>query len=173
MEPIRPRESGRSRRREHPRSEAGTDSAAAGGDFHRRLDSIESGDAASRIQEEERFDGAASIAGLPGVDAPTEQLFDAVHQAGQRLLDEQTYSAAQHYREAVRRFLGKVLAGANGIEVHESRQDVVTRKRFFLLTRINQSVDRLIEGLKQTQARQIDILARLEEIQGMLIDLLF
>lgn len=171
MEPIRPSESGRSRRRSHPRSETGTDSAVTGGEFQRRLDTIESGELSPRVDATDQFDASASIAGLPGVDAPTEQLYDAVHRAGQRLLDEQTYTAAQLYREAVRRFLGKVMAGANGIEIHESREDIVTRKRFFLLTRINQSVDRLVEGLKQTQADQLDILSRLEEIQGMLVDL--
>jgi uncharacterized protein YaaR (DUF327 family) len=109
--------------------------------------------------------------GISGVDAPTEKLFDAVHTAGQRLLDQRTYSAAQAYREAVRRFLRKVLPTANGVEIQESGYGILSRKRYYLLTSINRSVDRLLTGLMQTQGEQFAMLQRLEEIQGMLIDL--
>lgn len=168
MEPIRSRETGRFRRRSSSATPAG---AGADEPFQRKLDEAgeasEVSDADSMLEESV----AAAIAGLPGVDAPTERLFDAVHQAGQRLLDDRTWTAAQKYREAIRRFLGKVLASANAIEVHESRQDILSRKRYYLLTEVNQSVDRLLDGLVKTQMKQIEILARLEEIEGMLIDL--
>ncbi len=167
MEPIRSREPGRFTRRKSSASPG----SGTGEAFQRRL--APSGSAADidAPEEAERPDASAAIAGLPGVDAPTERLFDAVHEAGQRLLDDRTWTAAQQYREAIRRFLGKVLTEANAVEVHESRQDILSRKRYYLLTEINKSVDRLLEGLVQTQTRQIDILARLEEIEGMLIDL--
>jgi len=111
--------------------------------------------------------------GLPGgIDAPTEQLFDEVHQAGQRLLNERTYTAAQAYRESIQRFLKKVMPDANGVQIQESGMSVLSRKRYYLLTEINRSVDRLVGGLLRTQKEQIDILRRLEEIQGMLVDLI-
>lgn len=106
------------------------------------------------------------------VDAPTGELFDAVHSAGQRLLDERSYSAAQAYRDAVRAFLRRLMPEANSVQIHESGLTMVSRKRYFLLTEINRSVDRLLEGLLQTQKKQIDILERLEEVHGMLVDLL-
>ena len=49
----------------------------------------------------------------------------------------------------------------------------MSRKRYYLLTDINRSVDRLITGLLQTQDVQFDILGRLEAIRGMLIDLMY
>lgn len=169
MEPIRPRETGRFRRRSSSAASAG---GGAEEPFQRRLEeTADSSPPSAAAESELEAIAAAEIAGLPGVDAPTERLFDAVHQAGQRLLDDRTWTAAQKYREAVRRFLGKVLAGANEVEIHESRQDILSRKRYYLLTEINQSVDRLLEGLVRTQMKQMDILARLEEIEGMLIDL--
>lgn len=112
-----------------------------------------------------------SFEGLPGVDAPTERLFDAIHEAGQRLMRERTYTAALHYRETVRRFLQNVLPEANQILVQESRHDILNRKQYFLLTEVNRSVDRLVQGLQQTQGEQLDILHRLEQIEGLLIDL--
>lgn len=169
MEPIRSRETGRFRRRS-------TSAASSGGEsrelFGKSLRSAEDAAPAEDADQALSDTVAHAIAGLPGVDAPTERLFDAVHQAGQRLLNDRTWTAAQGYREAVRRFLGKVLASANAVEIHESRQDILSRKRYYLLTEINQSVDRLLDGLTRTHVQQMEILARLEEIEGMLIDLL-
>lgn len=168
VDPIRPDRSRPSTRRTS-RPRAG-ESDSREGSF---LDRIADLGGAAGIEEPSPTVGALESPSLPeGVDAPTEKLYDDVHRAGQRLLDEKTYSAAQAYREAIQLFLRKVMPDANTIEIRESGHGILSRKRYYLLTEINRSVDRLVTGVLQTQHRQLDILRRLEEIQGMLIDLL-
>jgi uncharacterized protein len=169
MEPIRP-ESSRPYRRRLRAGRDGIPSGAGDNAFAQRLTPAAAAETESEPTVAAGVDESA-FAGLPGMDAPTERLFDAVHQAGQRLVDERTFTAAQQYREAIRRFLGSVLPGANAVEVHESNHDILARKRYFLLTEVNRSVDRLIQGVLQTQGTQLDILTRLEEIEGLLVDL--
>lgn len=166
MEPIRPDRSRFADRRRTGSARAGLGES---GGFAGRLDSIESSETESAPSSDLE---PVDTSGLPGLDAPTAALFDAVHAAGQRLSDEQTYTAAQLYREAVRRFLRKVFPDAQTLEVHESSRGILNRKRYVLLTEVNRSVERLVSGLLQTQRRQLDTLARLEEIEGMLVDLL-
>ncbi|SIQ84343.1 hypothetical protein SAMN05920897_11662 [Alkalispirochaeta americana] len=171
MEPIRPKQPVSSRRRLR-----GTASSGKGEVGEQSFDRHLAAEAARGLEqppasEVDQAGGSHPLAGLPGVDAPTEELFDAVHLAGQRLLDERTYSAVQQYREAVRRFVGKVLAQANSVEIHESGPGLISRKRYYLITEINRSVERLLEGLQRTQSQQLEILSRLEEIEGMLVDL--
>lgn len=170
MEPIRS-DRGRPSSRRTKRATPGQD-AAVGGGFAARMTGAESSEVSAADSTDE-VDAPSGLAnpGISGVDAPTEKLFDAVHAAGQRLLDRRTYSAAQAYREAVQRFLRKVLPAANGVEIQESGYGILSRKRYYLLTSINRSVDRLLTGLMQTQGEQMEMLQRLEEIQGMLIDL--
>jgi len=112
------------------------------------------------------------IDGIPEISAPAERLYDAVHRAGQRLLHERTYTAAQRYRETIRRFLLKVVPDAHAVQIHESSRDILSRKRYYLITTVNSSVERLINGILQTQTQQLGILQRLEEIEGMLVDLM-
>lgn len=154
------------RRRRRSTSTGGTDAGFAG---------ILRGEA-DAAPDAEAVDDDTTVLSRPElpsqVDAPTGALFDAVHAAGQRLLDERSYSAAQAYRDAVRSFLRRVIPEANSVQIHESGLTIVSRKRYFLLTEINRSVDRLLDGLLQTQKKQIDILERLEEVHGMLVDLL-
>jgi uncharacterized protein YaaR (DUF327 family) len=168
MEPIRPDRSRPSSRRTS-RSRTG-ESDSRDGAFLRRIADL---DTPSGVDEPAPAGGILESPSLPeGVDAPTEKLYDEVHRAGQRLLNEKTYSAAQAYREAIQLFLRKVMPEANTIEIRESGHGILSRKRYYLLTEINRSVDRLVSGVLQTQHRQLDVLRRLEEIQGMLIDLL-
>ncbi len=165
MEPIRADRSRSTFRRKSGSSAAEHTGAGFAGHLSRS-------ETAEDVAETENVDSPLSAPGLPeSIDAPTEQLFDQVHQAGQRLLNERTYTAAQAYREAIQRFLRKVMPDANGVQIQESGMSVLSRKRYYLLTEINRSVDRLVSGLLRTQKEQIDILRRLEEIQGMLVDL--
>lgn len=172
MEPIRSDRSRQSRRRS-TRSGGGT---AADGGFARSLSGAAEGATADDVSAADEATNGGPVlesATIPGgVDAPTERLFDAVHAAGQRLLDRRTYSAAQAYRQAVQQFLRKVLPEANAVQISESGYGILSRKRYYVLTEINRSVDRLLRGLQQSQTEQLDILRRLEEIQGLLIDLI-
>ncbi len=166
MEPIRSDRNRRLDRRASRRS-LGHGEETAGG-FARRLE--ETGEADPPATTGDVFQ--ASGTSPAGVDGSTEKLLDAVHEAGQRLLNERTFSAAQAYREAVQLFLRNVVPDANHVQISESSRGIMSRKRYYLLTDINRSVDRLITGLLQTQDAQFDILGRLEAIRGMLIDLI-
>lgn len=162
MEPIRADRPGLTGRRARKRA-----AAEPGGFFeHLRAEPDVSADQAQAAE-------ASGAAGrLPDhIDSSTTELFDAVHQAGERLARERSYTAAQRYREAVSRFLARVIPGANRVEIHESGHDILNRKQYFLLTEVNRAVDRLVQGLLSSQREQLDALARLEEVEGLLVDL--
>jgi uncharacterized protein len=99
-------------------------------------------------------------------------LLDEIHQAGDRLAAEPTPQQAKVYRELIRRFMLGLVPGAFDVEEHQSGGNILKRKRFTLVRQIDQKVERLVAGILQSQGRQLDILARLEEIDGMLVDLM-
>lgn len=96
---------------------------------------------------------------------------DQIHQLGERLSREQTWSAVEQYREAVRTFLRSVAAGATDVEEHVSGTNILNRKRFTLIRTVDEKLERLAAGMLQTQQSQIELLRRVEEIQGLLVDL--
>ncbi len=99
------------------------------------------------------------------------EMLDRIHQLGDQLSREQTFSRLREYREAVRGFLGRVVASGVGIEEHTSGTNVLNRKRFTLIRVIDQRLDRLAAGMVQTQQSQLELLRKVEEIQGLLVDL--
>jgi len=109
--------------------------------------------------------------GDPVTQAEAEELLDAVHSAGDRLKENPTLSEMKHYRELVRRFLRAVVPGAFGVEAHESGTNVLRRKRFALVRVVDRKLERLAVGLLQSQRDELAILQDVDEINGMLVDL--
>lgn len=101
-----------------------------------------------------------------------QQMLDRIHLFGDTLRREPNLSNLQTYRKLVQEFLNEVVAGAYSLERQESGAGVLKRKRFTLVSLVNRKLDRLAAGLVQTQGEQLGILAKIDEIQGLLVDLI-
>ncbi len=101
-----------------------------------------------------------------------EELLDNVHEIGEKLKRTPTMTAVKDYKQAVRDFLSYVVRHTLSVEQHESGPTVLKRKRFTLIKVIDQKLERLAAGIMQEQRSQLDILRQIDEISGMLIDLL-
>lgn len=100
-----------------------------------------------------------------------ERELDNIHELGEKLLKERTFTALKRYKAAVQAFLNKIVKGSLDLEAHTSGTNVLNRKRFSMITVIDQKLQRLATGMLQTQEAQLDLLKRVEEINGMLVDL--
>jgi uncharacterized protein YaaR (DUF327 family) len=101
-----------------------------------------------------------------------EELLDEVHSSGGELLETQSLEAIKRYRAAVRSFLDLVLARMLSLQEHSSGAGVARRKRFTQIQVVDQKLERLVADLLADQHRQLDILSRVNEIGGLLVDLL-
>ena len=101
-----------------------------------------------------------------------EELLDEVHSCGGELLESQSLEAIKRYRAAVRGFLDLVLARMLALEERSSGAGVSKRKRFTQIRVIDQKLERLVSDLLADQHRQLDLLGRVNEINGLLVDLL-
>jgi uncharacterized protein YaaR (DUF327 family) len=101
-----------------------------------------------------------------------EALLDEVHQSGDRLIDAQNLENIKRYRAAVQRFLDFVVRRMLAVEERTSGNGVLRRKRFTQVRVIDGKLERLLGGVLQSQGRQLDILARINEINGLLVDLI-
>ncbi len=116
--------------------------------------------------------GVSPGAGVPDLDTSSiESMLDGIHQLGEDLLKRRTMHALRAYREAVKRFLRQVVGDGLGIREQESGSSIATRKRYTIITVVNDRLERLVHGLMQSQEAQFSLLDRVEEIQGLLVDL--
>lgn len=103
-------------------------------------------------------------------------LQDAVRSTGDALKERRTLENILLYKQAVKNFIGYVTREAytvtTKIAVGRDKHDMLTRKTFTHVIIINEKLDRFAAELLSDQRGQLSILERLEEIYGLLIDLI-
>jgi uncharacterized protein YaaR (DUF327 family) len=105
------------------------------------------------------------------VEAETVELMDAVFSAGDRLREHADRNSLSSYKDAVRKFLSAVVSRGLAIEEHTSGANVTRRKRYALVQVIDRKLEQLAAGLIANQKNQLDVLARIDEINGLIVDL--
>jgi len=104
-------------------------------------------------------------------DAEAAELLDTIFEAGDNLKRHSDLSSLRAYKEAVRQFLSVVVKRGLEVEHQQSGTDVLKRKRYALIRVIDDKLERLAAGMVSNQRNQIELLAKVDEINGLLVDL--
>lgn len=104
--------------------------------------------------------------------AEAEQLLDDIHVLGEQLVRTSTLVNLERYRDAVRTFMRVVVDESLEVQETESGANVLNRKRYSTIAVVDQKLERLAGALLATQAEPLQILARVQEIEGLLVNLL-
>jgi len=109
----------------------------------------------------------------PALEGTLEELVDEVHDAGDALAEHQGTQTIARYRRAVQGFVHFVVRGVYGTERHRSRPSALkgTQKEYTLIRTIDRRLETLAADLLRGQIKQIEILRRVEEINGLIVDL--
>jgi|SRR5690606_33667393 len=103
--------------------------------------------------------------------ASWDQLLGRVDEAGKRLLKQPSMETLRSYRSAVRGFLKEALRGSYQMK-GESRWDRRGNRRVFsVVQRLNQALEELTTAVLEKNAEPMTMMAKIDEIRGLLIDL--
>ncbi|MCX7970772.1 MAG: YaaR family protein [Negativicutes bacterium] len=102
-----------------------------------------------------------------------KKLLQAIDDAGKRLATVPTYGEMKHYRSLVQQYIGEAVNNMYSLEQnrgwdHRGRQRVHT-----IVRKIDRELEGLSEDMRQEQDRQLKILARLDTIRGLLVDIYY
>ncbi|MDR0554241.1 MAG: DUF327 family protein [Treponema sp.] len=100
------------------------------------------------------------------------ELLDDVHSAGDALKNHPFPEEIKRYKQAVKNFLRYIVE--NGYTVTESSSGVnlLKRKKYTTVQVVDQKLEQLAVGILAGQIAQLELLSRIEEIAGLLVDLL-
>lgn len=114
----------------------------------------------------------AEAEGLEAADL--EILLDGVHAAGDALKKRQSESTILAYRRAVQAFAKHVLRRAYQTVRHHSRPNAFkgTQREYLLVRTVDEKLERLVVEVMRNQVEQVELLQRIDEIHGLLVDLL-
>ncbi len=102
-------------------------------------------------------------------DETLQLLVDSVYTAGDRLKKNPSTEEFKEYRKSLSYFLNFVVKNTYEIETYQRRRG---KKHvvYTLVTLTNEKLDKLASDILFNQADQLRILARVEEINGILVD---
>ena len=101
-----------------------------------------------------------------------EELLDEVHERGEMLAESQSLENIKRYRRAVSEFLEFVISKMLTVEERSSGGNIARRKRFTQVKIIDRKLESLVQGVLRNQGKQLDVLEKINEIRGLLIDLI-
>lgn len=101
-----------------------------------------------------------------------ETLIDDVYSLGDKLKDSQSLEDIKAYKTAVKKLLSYVVDNMISFDQHISGIGIDKRKKYSIINVIDRKLESLVSGIILNQFKQLDILEKLEEIRGLLVDLL-
>ncbi len=109
---------------------------------------------------------------IPPKDHSIKDLLDDVHSSGERLKNRPFPEEIKQYKRAVRNFLHYIVENGFIIEEQISGTNILRRKKFTLVQVADKKLEQLAAGILAGQHDQLEILAKVDEIKGILIDLM-
>jgi uncharacterized protein YaaR (DUF327 family) len=108
---------------------------------------------------------------LPLSEDSFHALLDEVHNAGDALSKRPFPPEIKDYKEAVRNFVHYVVEHSYDTEEQMSGGAILKRKKFTLIQVIDAKLEGMAASILRGQMNQFEILEKLDEIKGLLIDL--
>ncbi|MDR0589088.1 MAG: DUF327 family protein [Spirochaetaceae bacterium] len=119
-------------------------------------------------------------------DEAIQELLDAVHSSGDDLKKKPFPEEIKRYKRAVRNFLHYVVENSYGVEKQigipnslkpgftgpRGSPRALERKSYMMIQVVDQKLERLAAGILAGQVTQLEILAKVDEITGILVNLL-
>ncbi len=119
------------------------------------------------------------ISGKELEEVSIEELLDNIHEAGEKLIEKPFLSSIKEYKSAVRQFVGYVVRKAYDTETDiQSRRflkngiPVFDEKKWTKIKVVDEKLEKLAAYIVQNQSSQLNILKKIEEIEGILVDLM-
>ena len=124
------------------------------------------------VEAAEAGDGASTEdLSEPAARRGLEELLDGVFASGEELKKAPTMETIREYRQRVKAFVKHVVSHTLVVEETTSGANILKRKRFTLVRVIDEKLEALAVSVLSAQKEQISILAQIDEINGLLVDL--
>ncbi|MDR2393949.1 MAG: DUF327 family protein [Treponema sp.] len=124
------------------------------------------------INRDAEAEPMATVGDLPLSEQGLNELLDAVHTTGDTLKNRPFPEEILQYKTAVRNFLHYVVKHGYTMEKQVSGTNLLKRKNFAIVQVVDRKLEQLAAGILAGQIVQLEILKRLEEITGLLVDVM-
>ena len=101
-----------------------------------------------------------------------ESVLDKIFETGEKLKHKQSLENIKNYKNTVKIFLEYIIKNTLDVEEKISGVNILKRKKYTLIKTIDKKLESLAIDILSRQKKQFDILKKIEEINGLIIDLI-
>jgi uncharacterized protein YaaR (DUF327 family) len=98
-------------------------------------------------------------------------LLKKIDEQSVKLRNSPSIEGIKQYRKLVREFIEETLGHSYSVETDTKWDRGGNRREFIIVKKINQSLEDLFESVLNQEKKQFDLVAKLDEIRGLLVDL--
>lgn len=120
-----------------------------------------------------QFRTALELAYTENHPVDIEAMLERIDDAGRELVTRRGVEELKAYREAVRDFLKEAIGSTYQMKQEQHWDRRGNSRDYRLIIKVNHNLDELTRLVLQTQAPSIELMAKLDEIRGLLVDLKF
>ena len=122
----------------------------------------------SEIETTENVSGVSEIYDIEDI----ESVLDKVFETGEKLKQNQSLENIKNYKKIVKKFLEYIIKNTFKVEEKTSGVNILKRKKFTLVKIIDKKLESLATDVLSRQKKQFDILQKIDEINGLIVDLI-
>jgi uncharacterized protein YaaR (DUF327 family) len=100
-------------------------------------------------------------------------LLDKIDAQGVELKKSPAVEGIKRYRQLVREFMDEALHNSYQVDAETKWDYSGNRKEYVIVKKVNQFLEELTDTFVSQEKPQIDLIAKLDEIRGLLVDLYF
>ncbi len=134
--------------------------------------------AAKPGEESKPFEKAISRKNFELLDLEVKELVQEVTERGEELKEKPVPEQARRYKQALASFLKKALSLSQTVEIRRGKRSLSIadlqnqeEKQHRIVKKIDEKIDRLTTALIEQQETNIDIAEAVDEVKGLVIDL--
>jgi uncharacterized protein YaaR (DUF327 family) len=102
-----------------------------------------------------------------------EALLDKIDAQGAALKKSPSLEGIKHYRQLAREFMNEAIHHSYQVEADSKWDYSGNRKEYVIVKKVNQFLEELTDTFVSQEKPQIDLIAKLDEIRGLLVDMYF
>ncbi len=108
-----------------------------------------------------------------------QKMQDTIHQVGEKLLQNPRIDTAMEYKNAIQKLLQSIIPHIHAKEARTVKKGIMTshgpdftEHTFTIVNKINKKLDDILKLILGTQNDQMKLMQSLDEIKGLIVDLL-
>jgi uncharacterized protein YaaR (DUF327 family) len=101
-----------------------------------------------------------------------DQLIEEINGQAKQLAHHRTFEELDKYKKMVKSFMDQAIRKIYTVKVSDSSKLMINRKKVYIIVDlVDKELEKLTKMMLESQADSLDILAALDRIRGMLVDM--